>query len=371
MGAGQNTGAADRARRGARRAYQRALTDGTPYVREPGRGGEPVGHLGLHHHQHPAQRRQHLEQVQQHRDRDVVRQVRDQRGGRRRTRRRSAGRDLQRVGGDDREPVGERRARARRPSRAAARRAARSISTATTAATAGSSARVSEPRPGPTSSTTSSAPTSAARTMRRTVFGSMTKFCPRCLVGGSAERRGERAHLGRPEQRDARPVTAVADGQQVTAAVRPRARAAAQVEQLGAVGLLGGRRVDRVARPADAVPGAERELVEPEVRAAAADGARVAAGLAAARGPPSSGRRPRSAWVAPAVRSRRRAPWCRPARPPVTCGWATRRRETSVPWRPLAVAQRCSATTSRSLAGPAGRDDLAWSPTYRSTSWTS
>ena len=46
----------------------------------PRRGGEPLGHLGLHHHQHPAHRGQHVQQVQQHRHRDVVRQVRHQCG---------------------------------------------------------------------------------------------------------------------------------------------------------------------------------------------------------------------------------------------------------------------------------------------------
>lgn len=58
-----------------------------------------------------------------------------------------------------------------------------SISTAVTWEATSSSARVSEPRPGPTSTTASSPVTSAARTIRRTVLPSMTKFCPRCLVG--------------------------------------------------------------------------------------------------------------------------------------------------------------------------------------------
>src|SRR5690606_3831887 len=58
-----------------------------------------------------------------------------------------------------------------------------SISTAVTRSAASSSARVSEPSPGPTSTTTSSGRTSAVRTIRRTVFASMTKFWPRCLVG--------------------------------------------------------------------------------------------------------------------------------------------------------------------------------------------
>ena len=41
------------------------------------RGGQPVGDLGLHHHQAPLQRRQQREQVQEDRDRDVVGQVGD------------------------------------------------------------------------------------------------------------------------------------------------------------------------------------------------------------------------------------------------------------------------------------------------------
>src|SRR3954447_1068008 len=63
-----------------------------------------------------------------------------------------------------------------------------STSTATTRATSSSSPRVSDPRPGPTSTTTSSGPSPAARTIRRTVLASMTKFCPRCLVGWISRR---------------------------------------------------------------------------------------------------------------------------------------------------------------------------------------
>ena len=51
-----------------------------------------------------------------------------------------------------------------------------SISTATTCAPVSSNPRVREPRPGPTSTTTSVGSTPATFTMRRTVFGSMTKF---------------------------------------------------------------------------------------------------------------------------------------------------------------------------------------------------
>ena len=45
-----------------------------------GLGGQPLGHLGLHHHHDGADRREVGEQVQQRRNGDVVRQVRDQRG---------------------------------------------------------------------------------------------------------------------------------------------------------------------------------------------------------------------------------------------------------------------------------------------------
>ena len=40
-----------------------------------------------------------------------------------------------------------------------------------------------EPSPGPTSTTESSGPTPASRTMRLTVLASTTKFWPHCLVG--------------------------------------------------------------------------------------------------------------------------------------------------------------------------------------------
>ena len=150
-------------------------------MREPGRRGQPVGDLGLHHHQAVPQRRQQRHQVQQHRHGDVVGQVRDQRGGRRA---RDVG-DPQRVGLDHLEAVrlvrgvrrdgGGQRARPA-PGRPRPPRPGPPVS---------SSARVSEPRPGPTSRTTSSAPTPEARTIRRTVLGSMTKFWPRCLVGRS------------------------------------------------------------------------------------------------------------------------------------------------------------------------------------------
>ena len=58
-----------------------------------------------------------------------------------------------------------------------------STSIATTRRTSPSRPSVSDPSPGPTSTTVSSGLTPAARTIRRTVLASMTKFCPRCLVG--------------------------------------------------------------------------------------------------------------------------------------------------------------------------------------------
>jgi hypothetical protein len=63
--------------------------------------GEPVGDLGLHHHQALLERGQQAEHVQQHGHRDVVGQVRDQRG-RCRTRHRG---DPHRVAEDDLEAV--------------------------------------------------------------------------------------------------------------------------------------------------------------------------------------------------------------------------------------------------------------------------
>ena len=63
-------------------------------------------------------------------------------------------------------------------------------------------------------------------------------------------------------------------------ALGPLAGTGAVVEQLGPVGLLPGGVVDRVALPADALPGRDRELVEPAVLAGRVGGARVAPGLA-------------------------------------------------------------------------------------------
>ena len=52
-------------------------------MRLPGRRGEAVGHLGLHHHEHPLQGAEPLEEREQHGDGDVVRQVGDEGDGRR------------------------------------------------------------------------------------------------------------------------------------------------------------------------------------------------------------------------------------------------------------------------------------------------
>ena len=61
----------------------------------------------------------------------------------------------------------------------------RSTSTAVTSAPVSASASVSEPSPAPISTTWSSGPTRARSAIRRTVFGSATKFCPRSRRGAS------------------------------------------------------------------------------------------------------------------------------------------------------------------------------------------
>ena len=152
-----------------------------------GRRCQPGGDLELHHHQAPAQGRQRLPEVQEDGDRDVVGQVRDECG------RRGLDPAVQRVTMDD----GERG----RPGpghscghrgRAGPVASRPSISTAVTAAPAASRPSVSEPRPGPTSMTLSPGVTRAALTIRRTVLASMTKFCPRCLVGRMPNRSASR-----------------------------------------------------------------------------------------------------------------------------------------------------------------------------------
>ena len=164
---------------------------GPPYLGVPGglhrrdavgpgarRGGEPVGDLGLHHHQAvlaaTAAAPSGAAAPGPRRCRAGWRPARWAAG--------RAPRDAQRVGGDDLEAVGVAGARARRSSRAARAPARGSTSIATTRRRP-RAARGSASRAGPTSTTTSSGPTAGARTIRRTVLASMTKFCPRCLVG--------------------------------------------------------------------------------------------------------------------------------------------------------------------------------------------
>ena len=165
---------------------------GPAYVGEPGgldrgdavdlgagRRRQPVGHLGLHHHQAALEARQQRQQVQQDGDRDVVGQVGDQRGGGRA----GYGGQGHRVRGHQRRSGRPPRARGWRswpagPPRAR-RRSRRRPRGRPSRAGPGSASRA----PGPTSTTTSSGPTPASRTIRRTVLASMTKFCPRCLVG--------------------------------------------------------------------------------------------------------------------------------------------------------------------------------------------
>ena len=118
-------------------------------------GDQPVGHLLLHHHQPAPQAGQLGQQVQHHRHRDVVRQVRHQRGRRRLGQ--VGGGDPQRVRGVDRSAGRPGRRRARRRSPAAPRPAPgrsrrRARAPRPPAAAPGSASR----GPGPTSSTTSS-----------------------------------------------------------------------------------------------------------------------------------------------------------------------------------------------------------------------
>ena len=82
LGSGQNTRRPDVAGP-ADLAVPGGLDRGHAVGRAAGRRGQPVGHLGLHQDQRPVQRGQQLQQVQQHRDGDVVGQVGDQRGRRR------------------------------------------------------------------------------------------------------------------------------------------------------------------------------------------------------------------------------------------------------------------------------------------------
>ena len=135
-----------------------------------------------------------LEQVQQHGHRDVVGQVRDQRG------RRRAGQSSTRSASavTTVEPVGRRPARARRRSRAAARRATGSISTAVTRRA------TVEQREGQRAEARTDL---ERRRRRRRARGARrsgapcwrrsTKFCPSVLVGRDAQRL-PRARAPRP-----------------------------------------------------------------------------------------------------------------------------------------------------------------------------
>ena len=191
-----------------------------------------------------------VQQVQQHRHGDVVGQVRHQRGRRRdRAGRRST---AQRVGGDDLEAVG-RASGACSATVAAARRPARgSISTAMTAAAAVEQRQGQRPEPGPDLEHD----VVGARRRRRARCGarcsaSMTKFCPRFLVGRQAEAaRRARAPRAGAEQRGTRAAHARPRWSEELAAVRPRRRhrRAAGSSSFGPVRLLGRRRVDRAAR---------------------------------------------------------------------------------------------------------------------------
>ena len=162
----------------------------------PGRRDEPVGDLGLHHHQcrgagtaappagaaRPARRR-------------CTAGSPPARSARRRARRPPAARPR------SPRPATARRAIAPRTVAGSAPASTGSISTAVTGCPASSSPSVNEPSPGPTSSTRSPASSSAVRTMRRIVFGSCRKFCPSVLVGRMPSSAGQRADLGRAEQR--------------------------------------------------------------------------------------------------------------------------------------------------------------------------
>ena len=205
--------------------------------------------------------------------RDVVGQVRDQRG------RRPAGRQVARPAAAARrrvhdEPVGQRRVRARRRWPAAARpapgRSRRRAPRRPPAAAPGSAS----PSPGPTSSTTSSGCSSAARTIRRTVLASCTKFCPSRLVGRSAELAARARTSAGPSSRASPPPAGVHPGSrhrgagelsvgqaELAGAGRPGAVAAAVVAHLRgdrdlllAAGLVRQRRVLRRRRTRARLP---------------------------------------------------------------------------------------------------------------------
>ena len=141
----------------------------------PRAGGQPLGHLPLHHHQHPGDGRA------------------PRRAGR------PPGAWPRCRAGWPPGPTGRRPAAPSQSSRMASPSTTvtpagsttarstgtspRSTSTAVTAAPVSARARVSEPSPAPISTTRSPGPTPASRAMRRTVLGSTTKFWPRARLG--------------------------------------------------------------------------------------------------------------------------------------------------------------------------------------------
>ena len=158
-------------------------------------GGQPVGHLGLHHHQAPLERRAAARAgaaaPAPRRCRAGWRPARSAAGrGPRSSRSASASTTV--------EPVGQVRARARRPcaaSRGASRRRPRRATTCRPPRAAPGSASRGRARPrGPRRP----ARPRTSRTIRRTVLASMTKFWPRCLVGRRSSSAASRTHLGRP-----------------------------------------------------------------------------------------------------------------------------------------------------------------------------
>ena len=156
----------------------------------PGRGGEPVGDLALHHHAPELDLGQLLDRLQDRRHGDAVGKVRDDLGrqrverrrGRRPSRRRSAS-------------VGVRRGRERLV--AARARAARRSRPRAGARTRGARYALSTPRPPPISSTTSSASSSAVRPITPRMLSSTRKFWPSSRFGPDAEAaRGARGSRG-------------------------------------------------------------------------------------------------------------------------------------------------------------------------------
>ena len=283
-----------------------------------GRGGQPVGDLGLHHHQPalaataagragaaaPAPRRC---RAGWRPARSAAARARRRRAARRRARPRS-GRP-----GRARTPRSSRAAGRRAWRRARSRRRGRRPRAGPASATRG---------PGPTSITTSSAVMPDSRTMRRTVLASMTKFCPRCLVGRrSSSAASERTSAG-PSRRGTAEVSDMGasvvsgGGSRFAARCRSSAREAERggtgrpgavpaggVADLGGDGDLGlAAGVARQPGAAVGVPGAEVELQAAVVAVAGVDGP-VAAGLALREPVPDACCRRRSS---------RPAPWCRP-----------------------------------------------------------